>query len=97
MVKSRKKRKFEINDKLNEDNNEKIPIKNLPSKCLIMKINSGSKIRNILKFAFKEFSKFNGIMWTGAGQAIGKIISCSEIFKSKNNGLHQITKLRYIE
>ncbi|XP_044013924.1 ribonuclease P protein subunit p25-like protein, partial [Aphidius gifuensis] len=97
MVKSKKKNKFQLNASTDDDdNNNDIPIKNLPKKCLTMKVNSGSKIRNVLKYSLNNFSKFDGIIWSGAGQAVGKVISCSEIFKTKNKGLHQITKLRFI-
>lgn len=96
MVKSKKKNRYQLNASVDDDTND-IPIKNLPKKCLTMNVNSGSKIRNVLKYALNNFTKFDGIIWSGAGQAVGKVISCSEIFKTKNKGLYQITKLRSIE
>lgn len=56
---------------------------------------SGTKIKNILEYALKEFPTYNSIVWTGVGQGIAKAISCAEIFKRKHEALHQVTKLRY--
>ncbi|XP_014489176.1 PREDICTED: ribonuclease P protein subunit p25-like protein [Dinoponera quadriceps] len=72
-----------------------IPIKNLPEKFICMHVKSGTKIRNVLAYALKEFPNNNSVVWTGVGQAIGKTISCAELFKRKHEGLHQVTKLRY--
>ncbi|XP_032679678.1 ribonuclease P protein subunit p25-like protein [Odontomachus brunneus] len=72
-----------------------IPIKNLPEKFICMHVKSGTKIRNVLGYALKEFPNYNSVVWTGVGQAIGKTISCVELFKRKHEGLHQVTKLRY--
>lgn len=58
---------------------------------------SGTKMRNVLEFAMKEFPNNDGILWTAAGEGVGKAISCAEIFKRKNPGLHQVTKLGSIE
>ncbi|KOC70867.1 Ribonuclease P protein subunit p25-like protein [Habropoda laboriosa] len=74
-----------------------IPIPNLPPKVLLMRVKSGTKIRNVLGHALKEFSNYNSVVWTAAGHGIGKAISCAELFKRKQGGLHQITKLRYVE
>ncbi|CAK9812530.1 Ribonuclease P protein subunit p25-like protein [Anthophora quadrimaculata] len=74
-----------------------VPIPNLPEKFLLMRVKSGTKIRNVLGHALKEFSNYNSVVWTAAGQGIGKAISCAELFKRKQEGLHQITKLRYVE
>ncbi|XP_012534957.1 ribonuclease P protein subunit p25-like protein isoform X2 [Monomorium pharaonis] len=73
-----------------------VPIDNLPEKFLWMHVKSGTKIRNILSYALKEFSNHDSIVWTGIGHGIGKAISCAEIFKRKHEDLHQVTKLRYI-
>lgn len=62
-----------------------------------LKVKSGTKIRNVLGYALKEFPNYNSVVWTGVGQAIGKTISCVELFKRKHEGLHQVTKLRYTE
>lgn len=74
-----------------------IPIPNLPEKFLCMRVKSGTKIRNVLGYAIKEFPNYNSVVWTAAGHGIGKAITCAELFKRKCEGLHQITKLRYIE
>lgn len=60
-------------------------------------VKSGTKIRNVLGYALKEFENYNSVVWTAAGHGIGKAISCAELFKRKHEGLHQITKLRYVE
>ncbi|XP_076232435.1 ribonuclease P protein subunit Rpp25 [Calliopsis andreniformis] len=74
-----------------------IPIPNLPKKYLLMRVKSGTKIRNVLGYALKEFPNYENVVWTSAGCGIGKAISCAELFKKKQKGLHQITKLRYVQ
>ncbi|KYN02932.1 Ribonuclease P protein subunit p25, partial [Cyphomyrmex costatus] len=59
-------------------------------------VKGGTKIRNVLGYALKEFSNYNSIVWTGTGNGIAKTISCAEIFKRKYEGLHQVTKLCYV-
>ena len=54
-------------------------------------------MRNVLEYAIKEFPNHNAILWTAAGEGIGKTISCVEIFKRKFPGLHQVTKLGSIQ
>ncbi|KYQ55777.1 Alba-like protein C9orf23 [Trachymyrmex zeteki] len=77
-----------------ESTNKKVPIHNLPEKFLWM--HDGTKIRNVLGYALKEFPSYNSIVWTGTGSGIAKTISCAEIFKRKYKDLHQLTKLRYV-
>lgn len=72
-------------------------IENLPDKVLIMRIKGGTKIRNVFNYSLKEFSKYGCVLWTGAGQAVGKVISCVEMFKRQHKGLYQVTQLHYIE
>ncbi|XP_003394231.2 ribonuclease P protein subunit p25-like protein [Bombus terrestris] len=74
-----------------------IPIPDLPEKFLLMQVRSGSKIRNVLDYALKEFSNYNNVVWNAVGKAVGKAISCAEIFKTKEKNLHQITKIRFIQ
>lgn len=71
---------------------DKIPIKNLPENFIWMQVRGGSKMRNLLDYALKEFETTNSIVWTGSGTAIGKAISCAEIMKRKFT-LHQINKI----
>jgi len=95
--KLKKKQKSTTHNETEVDTDNKIPIPNLPEKCLLMKVKSGTKIRNVLEYSLKQFPSQKCVVWTGAGQAIGKVISCVEIFKRKQTGLHQLTKLRYIQ
>ncbi|XP_076279373.1 ribonuclease P protein subunit Rpp25 [Lasioglossum baleicum] len=74
-----------------------VPIPNLPKNFLSMRVKSGTKIRNVLGYALKEFPNYNCVVWTSAGHGIGKAISCAELFKKEQKGLHQITKLRYTQ
>ncbi|XP_012265739.2 ribonuclease P protein subunit p25-like protein [Athalia rosae] len=92
---SRNRRKQKIVKPKAADTN--IPIPNLPEKFLWMHVNSGTKIRNVLNYALKEFSGYESVVWSGAGQGIGKVITCAELCKRKNPGLHQITRLRYVK
>lgn len=54
-------------------------------------------MRKILEYAIKEFPNNDAILWTAAGEAVTKAISCVEIFKRQHAGLHQITKLGSIQ
>ncbi|KAG7196503.1 hypothetical protein KM043_018512 [Ampulex compressa] len=74
-----------------------IPISDLPSKLLFMRVKSSTKIRNMLRYALKEFPNYECIVWTAMGHGIGKAITCAELFKRKLDGLHQITKLHYVQ
>ncbi|KAK2579623.1 hypothetical protein KPH14_011553 [Odynerus spinipes] len=100
MGRSKKKknlRKAKFEEEAEEESVDKnVPIPNLPKDFLWMRVNSGTKIRNVLGYALKEFSNHECIVWTGIGQGVGKAISCAELFKTKHEGLHQITKLRYV-
>ncbi|XP_017882328.1 ribonuclease P protein subunit p25-like protein [Ceratina calcarata] len=91
-----KKRKW-MKNLQSEPTDHGIPIPNLPEKFLLMHVKSGTKIRNVLGYALKEFSKYDGVVWTAIGHGIGKAVSCAELFKRKQGALHQITKLRYVE
>nr|XP_033321906.1 uncharacterized protein LOC117218016 isoform X1 [Megalopta genalis] len=92
-----KKTKWTKNLKMEPEDSGRVPIPNLPKNHLLMRVKSGTKIRNVLGYALKEFPNYNCIVWTSAGHGIGKAISCAELFKKKQPGLHQITKLRYTE
>ncbi|KAF7379551.1 hypothetical protein HZH66_014922 [Vespula vulgaris] len=85
---------------LERDKNESevpgIPFEDLSKEFLLMRVKGGTKIRNVLGYAIKEFSNHDCIVWTGVGEAVGKVISCSELFKTIYKGLHQVTRLRYI-
>ncbi|XP_033224940.1 ribonuclease P protein subunit p25-like protein [Belonocnema kinseyi] len=72
-------------------------IQNLPEKFINMQVKNGSKMRKILEYAIKEFANHDAILWTAAGEAVTKAISCVEIFKRQHAGLHQITKLGSIQ
>ncbi|XP_076653946.1 ribonuclease P protein subunit Rpp25 isoform X2 [Halictus rubicundus] len=82
---------------IEEPEDSGVPIPNLPKNFLLMRVKSGTKIRNVLGYALKEFPNFDCVVWTSIGHGIGKAISCAELFKKKNKGLHQITKLRYTQ
>ncbi|KAI4481745.1 hypothetical protein M0804_009266 [Polistes exclamans] len=95
-----KKRRAEVPYKIKKDEdsveNKDLPFTKLPAKYILMRVNSGTKIENVLRYALEEFPKFKNIIWCGIGKAVYKVISCSEIFKIKNPGLYQINKLRYV-
>ncbi|XP_011297265.1 ribonuclease P protein subunit p25-like protein [Fopius arisanus] len=92
----KKCRKIVNADETHEKTEGKL-INNLPDKLLIMRVKSGTKIRNVFQYSIKEFTKYEGVLWTGGGQAVGKVITCAEMFKRQYKCLHQITKLQYIE
>lgn len=96
---TRNKKKILIkNDRKDDDAVEEIqPIPGLPEKYLKMQVNSGTKIRNVLKYALKHFDEDNCVLWTGAGKGIEKTVTCVEIFKREKTGLYQINKIRYVK
>ncbi|XP_071803177.1 ribonuclease P protein subunit p25-like protein [Asterias amurensis] len=67
------------------------------SNITTMKVKHGSKVRNLLGFAFKVIKNENTkyIIFTGSGPAISKTITCVEIVKRKMKTLHQITRIFY--
>ncbi|XP_025268762.1 ribonuclease P protein subunit p25-like protein isoform X2 [Camponotus floridanus] len=98
MGKSKLKKKLkQEGESAEKSTSTKVPIENLPQKFLWMHVKSGTKIRNVLDYALKEFPNYNSIVWTGIGQGIAKAISCAELFKRKHESLHQVTKLCYME
>ncbi|KAK3103243.1 hypothetical protein FSP39_017770 [Pinctada imbricata] len=50
-----------------------------------MRVNAGSKIRNLMGFAIKKMKENDTrkIVWNGSGKAITKTVSCAEIMKRK--------------
>lgn len=62
-----------------------------------MRINQGTKIRNVMGFAFKKMGdkEVRQIAWNGSGSSVNKTITCAEIMKRKLKNLHQITKIRF--
>lgn len=75
----------------------KIPIKDLPENFLWMQVKGGSKMSNLLSHAagILEDKAATAVVWTGAGVAISKAISCAEILKRQFSIEHQVTKLTY--
>ncbi|KAL4217506.1 Solute carrier 2 [Mactra antiquata] len=61
-----------------------------------MRVAAGSKIRNLMGFAMNKIKEpgTRKICWSGSGKAITKTVTCVEIMKRRNKGLHQITKIR---
>jgi hypothetical protein len=72
---------------------DSIPINNLPQSFLWMRVNPGTKVRNVLSFALKTFKDEKCVVWSGSGPAVEKTISCVEIMKRRHKSLHQITKI----
>ncbi|XP_064647808.1 ribonuclease P protein subunit p25-like protein [Lineus longissimus] len=65
-----------------------------------MKVNPGSKIRNLVEYAKRRIKEreTKQLTWNGAGKGTSKAISCAEIFKRlvlPNIKLHQITKIKF--
>lgn len=72
-----------------------LPFANLPPDVIEMKVKDGSKIRNLMGFAVgrMESDAVRQVLFSGAGKAVGKTITCVEIMKRRLGGLHQITKV----
>ncbi|XP_062574435.1 ribonuclease P protein subunit p25-like protein [Saccostrea cucullata] len=72
------------------------PVFEVNENCVDMKVNAGSKIRNVMGYAMNKVKNpsVKRIVWNGSGKAITKTVTCAEIMKRKIKGLHQITKLR---
>jgi len=75
-----------------------LPFSCLPDNYIHMTVKAGSKLRNIIGYAIKNFQvpEANYIVFSGSGEAIIKTISCAEILKKKFKNLHQINKIEYI-
>ncbi|XP_038215190.1 ribonuclease P protein subunit p25-like protein [Zerene cesonia] len=73
----------------------KIPINGLPENFLWMQVKGGSKMVNLLSHAsgILEDKATTAVVWSGAGVAIPKAISCAEILKRQFSIQHQVTKL----
>ncbi|KAH0627769.1 hypothetical protein JD844_008082 [Phrynosoma platyrhinos] len=72
-----------------------LPFTNLPSDIIEMKVKDGSKIRNLMGYAIgkMESESMRQVLFSGAGKAISKTITCVEIMKRRLKNLHQITKV----
>ncbi|XP_048358555.1 ribonuclease P protein subunit p25-like protein isoform X2 [Sphaerodactylus townsendi] len=72
-----------------------LPFSNLPVDIIEMKVKDGSKIRNLMGYAIgkMELDPVRQVLFSGAGKAISKTITCVEIMKRRLSGLHQITKV----
>ncbi|XP_072944393.1 ribonuclease P protein subunit p25-like protein [Epargyreus clarus] len=75
----------------------KIPLKDLPENFLLMQVKGGSKMANLLSHAsgILEDKAATAVVWSGAGVAIPKAISCAEIIKRQFSIPHQVSKLTY--
>ncbi|KAJ8679589.1 hypothetical protein QAD02_015376 [Eretmocerus hayati] len=97
MTKTKKKNAIKpVVEHADKEEVPKVPIENLPENYLWMHVKSGTKMRNVLRYALDNFSKHSAVVWTAVGEGIGKGISCAEFFKRKHPGLHQMTKVRYV-
>ncbi|KAJ6634517.1 hypothetical protein lerEdw1_010883 [Lerista edwardsae] len=76
-----------------------LPFANLPPDILEMKVKDGSKIRNLMGFAMgrMESEAVRQVLFSGAGRAISKTITCVEIMKRRLGGLHQVTKVFFTQ
>lgn len=72
-----------------------IPIPDLPDDFVWMIVSCGSKIRNLLEAAWREFETKKHIVWSGSGPALSKTITCAEITKRKFKNLNQRTQICY--
>ncbi|XP_006866049.1 PREDICTED: ribonuclease P protein subunit p25-like protein-like [Chrysochloris asiatica] len=75
------------------------PMPQLPPNTLDMRVQDGSKIRNLLELALSQLERGNArhVVFSGSGRVIGKAVSCAEIVKHRVPGLHQLTKLHFLE
>ncbi|CAH2990768.1 unnamed protein product [Chilo suppressalis] len=76
---------------------EKIPFKDLPENFLWMQVKGGSKMNNLISHAsgILEDKSASAVVWSGAGVAIPKAISCAEILKRQFSIQHQVTTLTH--
>nr|XP_020652120.1 ribonuclease P protein subunit p25-like protein [Pogona vitticeps]XP_020652121.1 ribonuclease P protein subunit p25-like protein [Pogona vitticeps] len=72
-----------------------LPFAHLPSDIIEMKVKDGSKIRNLMGYAIgkMESEATRQVLFSGAGKAISKTITCVEIMKRRLKNLHQITRV----
>ncbi|XP_005566811.3 ribonuclease P protein subunit p25-like protein [Macaca fascicularis] len=75
------------------------PMPQLPPDTLEMRVRDGSKICNLLGLALGglEGGSARHVVFSGSGRAAGKAVSCAEIVKWRVPGLHQLTKLCFLQ
>lgn len=63
----------------------------------LFQVKGGSKLNNLLSHAagILEDKGATTVVWSGAGVAIPKAISCAEILKRQFSIEHQVTKLTH--
>ncbi|KAM4826466.1 ribonuclease P protein subunit p25 isoform 1-T2 [Thomomys bottae] len=73
------------------------PFADLAPGAVHMRVKEGSKIRNLLAFATASMAQpaTRAIVFSGCGRATTKTVTCAEILKRRQAGLHQVTRLRY--
>ncbi|ELU16798.1 hypothetical protein CAPTEDRAFT_38823, partial [Capitella teleta] len=76
---------------------EDVPCLPFHESVVHMKVNYGSKMKNILGYATKKIkeNEVRQISWNASGKVISKAISCAEIMKKRHKELHQITDIRF--
>ena len=72
-----------------------VPIKDIPTGIVWMKVKPASKMTNLIGFGLKSLEENKIQLWSGVGPAVGKTISCVEIIKRRFGNLHQISKISY--
>jgi DNA-binding protein len=78
----------------------RIPIENLPSDFLWMKLSPRCNVNTVLQFALKAFKDETEkyMVWSGSGPAAEKAVTCAEIMKKRcRTKLHQQIKICYIK
>ncbi|CAH2238721.1 ribonuclease P protein subunit p25-like protein [Pararge aegeria] len=75
----------------------KIPIQDIPDNFLWMQVKGGSKMNNLLNHVegILQDKAASAVVWSGAGVAIPKAISCAEIIKRQFTIQYQVTKLTF--
>ena len=75
-----------------QDSDAKPPLPDLPDDFTWMRVKAGSKIHNLLHYAFAKYEEKRLIVWSASGAAITKAISCVQIMKQKHPS-YQITRI----
>lgn len=76
---------------------EQLPFPSLPDGTIHMKVKAGSRISNLLGYAIIQFKldDCTCIVFSGAGNAVTKAITCVEIMNRKFKNVKQVNEIGY--
>ncbi|OQR77303.1 alba protein C9orf23-like [Tropilaelaps mercedesae] len=87
--------KYDRGEIIDQDVNMPFPASFVDKDVPQLRVQAGSKIRNLLDFAFPAVKDKQQLVIVGCGPAISKVITVTEMLKRKERGLDQWNKIGY--